>query len=291
MPRQGALQQQLSNAKPRLAAPRTSLRSLRRSSPLRRQLHHASSKRKVSSHRKERPPKRESLAAVGGQRARRHLPEADTARDRPAFAAVVQASNPAADNLETDPQPETANFEDVSTEHASLPVTLHANIDDGSSWWRQLQDPSEDRSGTLCNAGRTALLDVEVAGVSSAALLDSGASRSFVNPSLLHRVPVRVKLLDRFHKFTLANKASLVVDRCIEGLPLWCGPACLTANFLVAPVPFDLVLGIDWLDAHCNAWYFNTNELELLVGQTCHIIPVRRYEQPVPTGTQPEATT
>ncbi|CDJ65372.1 OSJNBa0042D13.18 protein, related, partial [Eimeria necatrix] len=109
-------------------------------------------------------------------------------------------------------------------------------------WWRE-QRVQEDATpkGTLCSVGMTAVLRVEVAGNQCEALLDTGASRSFISPGAVERLQLRTRKLPEEHVFTVANGAQLRIVRVVKGLTMWCGTARLAGDFLVGPVPYDLV--------------------------------------------------
>ncbi|CDJ63256.1 OSJNBa0080E14.14 protein, related [Eimeria necatrix] len=73
--------------------------------------------------------------------------------------------------------------------------------------------------------------------------------------------------------------AQLRIDRVVTRLTLWCGHARFSGDFLVGPVPYDLVLGLDWLTEHKVAWYFQSDKLRTYVnGQWCELPVVRTGE-------------
>ncbi|CDJ67874.1 Reverse transcriptase, related, partial [Eimeria necatrix] len=147
-------------------------------------------------------------------------------------------------------------------------------------WWRE-QGVQGDAlpQGTLCSVGMTAVLRVEVAGNQCEALLDTGASRSFISPGAVERLQLRTRKLPEEHVFTVANGAQLRIVRVVKGLTMWCGTARLAGDFLVGPVPYDLVVGLDWLTEHRVAWYFQSDKLRTYVdGQWCDLPVVRATE-------------
>ena len=76
---------------------------------------------------------------------------------------------------------------------------------------------------------------------------DSGASKSFFNPKIVDRLPLEPRRLEEECLFTVANGEKLRTDRVVNSLTMWCGDLRLRADLLVVPVPYDLVLGFDWL--------------------------------------------
>ncbi|CDJ69199.1 hypothetical protein ENH_00064840 [Eimeria necatrix] len=147
-------------------------------------------------------------------------------------------------------------------------------------WWRETcMKESYDQGGALCCAGATAVLRVELVGSPCEALLNTGASRSFISPKLVERLQLKVRRLPKEHRFTIATGALLRIDRVVTGLTLWCGHTRFSGDFLVGPVPYDLVLGLDWLTEHKVAWYFQSDKLRTYVnGQWCELPVVRTGE-------------
>ncbi|CDJ67621.1 hypothetical protein, conserved [Eimeria necatrix] len=147
-------------------------------------------------------------------------------------------------------------------------------------WWRQTyMKESYDQGGALCCAGATAVLRVELAGSPCEALLDTGASRSFISPKIVERQQQKVRRLPKEHRFTVATGAQLRIARVVTGLTLWCGHARFSGDSLVGPVPYDVVLGLDWLTEHKVAWYFQSDKFRTYVnGQWCELPVVRTGE-------------
>ena len=86
------------------------------------------------------------------------------------------------------------------------------------------------------------------------ALLDTGASQSFMTPSLARALEVKKKRLKVPLEFSVANGASLKVFEIVPNLQLELGQATFTGDFLVAPVPYDVLIGMDWLKQHKAIW-------------------------------------
>ncbi|CDJ47222.1 hypothetical protein EBH_0071610 [Eimeria brunetti] len=143
--------------------------------------------------------------------------------------------------------------------------------------WREHGAQEDTTSnGTVCSVGMTAILRVEVAGSQCEALLDTGASRSFISPGAVERLQLKVRRLPEECVFTVANGAQLRIDHVVKGLTMWCGATRLAGDFLIGPVPYDLVVGLDWLTNHRVAWYFQSDKLRTYVnGQWCDLPVVR----------------
>ncbi|CDJ66789.1 hypothetical protein, conserved [Eimeria necatrix] len=118
-------------------------------------------------------------------------------------------------------------------------------------WWREISAKESCNQGrALRYVGATAVLRVELAGSSCEALLDTDASTSFISPKTVERLQLRVRRLPEEHRFTVATGEQLRIDRVVTGLTIRCGHARFSAGFFVGPVPYDLVLGLDWLMEH-----------------------------------------
>ncbi|CDI85000.1 hypothetical protein EPH_0013920 [Eimeria praecox] len=126
-------------------------------------------------------------------------------------------------------------------------------------WWREHGAPEDTTSrDTLSSVGMTAILRVELAGIPCEALLDTGASRSFISPGAVERLQLKVWRLPDACVFTVAN---------------------------VGPVPYDLVVGLDWLTNHRVAWYFQSDKLHTYVkGQWCDQPVVRTNDAKLRSG-------
>ena len=123
-------------------------------------------------------------------------------------------------------------------------------------WWRELVfNEGSKMEGMLCSVGTPAVLSVEVVGRSCEALRDTRASRSFINPRVVDALQLKVRKLSDMCVFTVANGAQLRIDRTVKNLTVWCGRECFAGDYLVSPVPYDIVLGFDWLTKHKVSWY------------------------------------
>ena len=146
-------------------------------------------------------------------------------------------------------------------------------------WWRELVvNEGSKKEGMLCSVGTPPVLPVEVVGHSCEARPDNGASRSFINPRLVDTLQLKVRKRSDVRVFTVANGAQLRIDRAVENLRVWCGRECFTGDYLVGPVPCDIVLGFDWLTRHKVAWYFQSDKLRThLDGRWCELPLVRTH--------------
>lgn len=61
-------------------------------------------------------------------------------------------------------------------------------------WWR-MSGEEDTQGGSLCSAGTAAVLRVVIAGQRCEALVDTGASRSFINPDTVRKLQLKERLL------------------------------------------------------------------------------------------------
>ncbi|CDJ36500.1 LOW QUALITY PROTEIN: uncharacterized protein EMH_0087940 [Eimeria mitis] len=152
--------------------------------------------------------------------------------------------------------------------------------------WLWEQDGRANPHGTLCrvcSGGRTAVLQLEITGYRCEGLLDTGASRSFIQPTVVERLGLRTRALSEEYFFTVANGENIKIHREVPRLAIICGGECFTGNFLVGQVPYAVILGIDWLDRYKVAWFFGSDKLRTYVkGKVCDL-PVLRKEGERPT--------
>lgn len=143
-------------------------------------------------------------------------------------------------------------------------------------WWLNtlFPVPGEEHKGTLCSTGRTAMLPVVVGGHPCEALLDTGASRCFINPAVVRRVRLRTFTLAKPFVFTVANGQSVSVSRIVRRLMMLCGEGSFSGDFLVGPIPFDIILGLEWFLKYEVSWHFSSPKLRIHDGE-------RRFEVPV----------
>lgn len=155
-------------------------------------------------------------------------------------------------------------------------------------WYEKYQSPLENADkGIVCTAGQTALLDLTVEGHSTEALLDTGASRSFINSSLVRTLGLQTFSLTTPCTFTLADGTSISLDCGVHSLTIRCGKAFFVGDFVVGPIPFGIILGIDWFLKNRVAWFFLPDSLRVFVWGHRMELPVRLCE-PSTTYTSPE---
>ena len=94
----------------------------------------------------------------------------------------------------------------------------------------------------------------KVKGNDYVALLDPGASQSFMTPSLARVFHLSKRRLKVPLEFSVANGASMRVFEIVPNVQLELEQGTFTGDFLVAPVPYDALIGMDWLKQHKAIW-------------------------------------
>ncbi|CDJ33139.1 uncharacterized protein EMH_0014920 [Eimeria mitis] len=130
----------------------------------------------------------------------------------------------------------------------------------------------------VCSGGKTAVLRLEILGYQCEGLLDTGASRSFIQPTVVKKLGLRTRALTEEYSFTVANGEVIRIYTEVPRLTIICGRECFTGNFLVGQVPYAVILGIDWLDKYKVAWFFESDRLRTYVNGRMHSLPVLRKE-------------
>ncbi|CDJ33163.1 uncharacterized protein EMH_0014960 [Eimeria mitis] len=146
-------------------------------------------------------------------------------------------------------------------------------------WWQGGGAPERtlEYLGPLCGIGESAVLEFEITGPGYEGLLDTGASRSFIRPAAVEQLGLKVRTLREPFSFTVANGATIHIDKEVPRLTMLCGGECFTGDFLIGPIPFPIILGIDWLVNHKVAWYFQSDKLRTYVnGRWCDLPVLRK---------------
>ncbi|CDJ48874.1 hypothetical protein EBH_0081030 [Eimeria brunetti] len=125
-------------------------------------------------------------------------------------------------------------------------------------WWREgtSLEQAHECYGSLCGTGKTAVLQLEIAGYECERLLDTGASRSFIRTAAVEVV--------------------------------------LNGGLLSGADSYYIILGLDWLVNHTVAWYFLSDKLRTYVnGRWCYLPVQRKGHRPtadIPATTAPAKT-
>ncbi|CDJ35022.1 uncharacterized protein EMH_0023410 [Eimeria mitis] len=122
----------------------------------------------------------------------------------------------------------------------------------GWLWWQEgdAAEHAPEYQGSLCSVGRTAVLQLEIVGHRCEGLLDT---------------------VQELYSSDYCGTTGFV--------------ECFTGDFLFEPIPYSVILGIDWLVNRKVAWYFQSDKLRTYVnGRWCDL-PVLRKEGKQTQGT------
>lgn len=131
-------------------------------------------------------------------------------------------------------------------------------------WWREVC-PSEPRVLLSTAEVHTVLagLKLTIDGKDVLALLDTGATNSFVSPRLVDELQLQPQATRESIRLVVASGQGLDVQEEISQLNFRVGSMCTSARFLVAPVPYPVILGADWLQSLRAVWDFGSGLLRV----------------------------
>ncbi|GBG63303.1 hypothetical protein CBR_g37389 [Chara braunii] len=131
---------------------------------------------------------------------------------------------------------------------------------------------------------------IQVGQASYSALLDSSASRNFMNQAFMQRVGLGAQVRRKANPtaIKLANgRTQQLIDRYIEAVPVYFAPhACEPVTFDILDTDFDIVLGMPWLASADHTVNFNQRTLTVrdAVGAALSCtIPLPHFD-PMPSG-------
>ncbi|KAL8442273.1 hypothetical protein Emed_007349 [Eimeria media] len=115
-------------------------------------------------------------------------------------------------------------------------------------WWRNVhQSKPLVFLSQASQEARLAGLQVSLWGKEVLALLDTGATHSFVSPRLVDELQLQTKTPPEPMYLTVASGQQLEVPALIPKVSFKVGNFGTSGRFLVAPVPYPIILGLDWL--------------------------------------------
>ena len=119
----------------------------------------------------------------------------------------------------------------------------------------------EPLAATLGVGGPVWLLEIMVDEERFEALVDTGASRSFVAPSIVIQTKWSAEELDNVIKFKVASGDELLVEKVVKAAKFVAGPLHTSVDLLVAKIPYSIILGTDWLQQESLVWDFKSHNL------------------------------
>ena len=173
------------------------------------------------------------------------------------------------DALESETE-HTSQNKQVDASKNSSKQNLENRINEAGAWWRgigvrplpQLVSAAGESIGAEGIVWTVAII---IHNRQISALIDSGASRSFIAPDLANELQLERRVLGKGLVFQGINGGPFMLREYIKSLK-WCvnNYEC-SWDFLVVPIPYRVILGADWLAAEVSRW--DVRECKLHVGR------------------------
>ena len=103
-------------------------------------------------------------------------------------------------------------------------------------------------------------MPVRIGNTTVDALVDTGATKSFVTPSIVIGEGLQMVRLPRSLPFVTAGHEGLVVEWYVPQMKIQIGEWTSVADFLVAETTYQVILGTDWLRREEVFWNFASHE-------------------------------
>jgi len=131
-------------------------------------------------------------------------------------------------------------------------------------WWRylELEHPSSPfctmaaRDFPYDNAGGLKFLQVQCKGQQIWAFMDTGASHSFVSIHTADDLQLKETNLPQRMRFVLGSGGCMPVETYVPDLTIIAGELTSTENFIVAGIPYPMILGRRWMIREKLEWQF-----------------------------------
>ncbi|XP_075504449.1 uncharacterized protein LOC142541875 [Primulina tabacum] len=92
---------------------------------------------------------------------------------------------------------------------------------------------------------------IYIADVATHALLDSGATHSFISKSFVKRLGIIPVVMNSGFRLSIPSGDQMFTSQIVKRLELRLHKYTVHAYFIVLPLPeFDIILGMDWLSSH-----------------------------------------
>ena len=132
----------------------------------------------------------------------------------------------------------------------------------------------ESAAATLERGGEMWALKVAIGGKQVQALVDSGATRSFIMPSLATELALKVEDLDEEVGFKVASGEQMLVTKIIKDQVFTISNHEFQADLLLGTIPYEMILGSDWLKREGVVWDFGSQSLRIANEVTVRVLPV-----------------
>ena len=129
-------------------------------------------------------------------------------------------------------------------------------------WWRRL---TPHINGTIMTAAIhkavLAAIRLTMAGRAILALLDTGATHSFISPRLVDELQLQTAATGETIQLVVASGATINIQSKVPLAHFTVANFRTSAELLVAPVPYPIILGADWLRGRNAIWDFGKGTL------------------------------
>jgi len=103
-------------------------------------------------------------------------------------------------------------------------------------------------------------------------LIDSGASKCFIQPSVAEASGAEIKVTDVRVQVALANGSILTSNKVAKGVRIRIGDYITTCDCTILDIGLPLILGKPWLTAANPRIDWQTNTMNIKVGNVVHVI-------------------
>lgn len=139
----------------------------------------------------------------------------------------------------------------------------------------KLVEQREELAAMLGKGNPVWFLEVQLGEERVEALVDTGASRSFISPSLVVKTKVEVEDLDVGVKFQVASGEDLFVYKVAKAVELLTGGLRTWVDLLVTGIPYEIILGMDWLVKESIVCDFGSQRISAKVRGQSRSLPVK----------------
>ena len=120
-----------------------------------------------------------------------------------------------------------------------------------------------------------ALIEVNINNASLLALLDTGASKSFILPSRVSELGLSVTNMPEPVVFRIATNGVITVQSYVHDIECKIGPLTSRIDLLVATIPYDIILGRPWMRSEGLIWDMSNDKICFKRGTNCIELPLK----------------
>ena len=142
-------------------------------------------------------------------------------------------------------------------------------------WWRRVIQRNKGQVTTAATkAALLAGVELTMGSRKILALLDTGATHSFAAPKLVEALQLTTTPMDEAIEMVVASGETFTVKEKIKKACFQVAKLYTSAELLIAPIPYDIILGADWLHQLKAIWDFGKNRLTAFYKNWKFTVPV-----------------